>query len=182
MRYFTIKRIGELLPGCGMSHECVYTLCRSKKLYSIVYNGQIMIPEESLIFYMKYNLVLTEILAKNEGGADLMRDRNEIMEHMRNMPDLCDETYTKKQVANIFGVDIKRINKELRAKSFKNIFNPWQEITIFSILFYLKHNPDAKSRLEDRHTTLLANGDYLESTVRHILMLSMYYETNGYII
>lgn len=182
MRYFTIKRIGELLPGCGMTNEYVYMLCQSKKLHSIVYNDQIMIPEESLIFYMKYNTVLTEVLAKNEGGTDLMRDRNEIMNNMRNMPDLCDETYTRKQVASIFGVDTKRVSKELREKSFQNIFKPWQEITIFSILLYLKNNPDAKKRLEDRHAMLLANGDYLESTVRHILMLSMYYESNGYII
>lgn len=183
MRYYTLKAAAELLYRCGETPNHIYELCIEKKLYSIPYEKQFMIPEDSMVRFLKYNPVYYQALCRieEEESEVFMADRNYILDRYDETITIGECGYNRKQLANIFGVSIKEINKGLHKNGCYKIIPP-KDVSATRVLVYLKRNPESLKYLEDRHDMLMANGDMMESEVRHLLMLYMYYNTHGYII
>lgn len=177
MKYFSFSNLSDFFPGIRI------TANDYSKIYKIVYQMQEMIPEDSLIRFLQYRVTYFDVLYahRNEGDDEMIKIKRRLIELFYDAQNTWEEVYTTQQVADIFGVSLKEVKKELRKHSRFKVLLP-KEITATDILLYLNKHSEIVDQLKDRHSMLLANGDLMESSVRHILMLYSYYQTNGYIV
>lgn len=175
MKYFSFSTLSKLLPQCGDLSD--------QNIYTIAFEGQTMIPEDSLVRFFQYRTVYFGALYshRDEGDEEMINIKRRLIELFYDAQNTWEETYTRQQIADIFGVSIQDVKKALRKQNRFKVFLP-REITVTDILIYLKDHSEVVEKLEERRDMLLATDPMMEAPVRHILMLYSYYQSHGYII
>lgn len=180
----TTKDLASLPWGLFSTPADVSALCRTGQLYAFKQKqGQFdvwVIPAESVALWLKSDIVRMASYVSMEVkdvGDDNLRVLKAIGRWLDKNYD--DEIYSVQDLSEIFNVPKNQIivwmegSSSLKAK----ILSRWNSrYDIFEVTKMLDANPDRFEMLTDRHKMCLANGDLMESKIRHILMLYVYYK------
>lgn len=193
MLILTSKMIAKISMKPGFSVDSVTRLCRNGKLYGFRKDELFapwQIPVDSFALYLQYNPILKisflEMTMK-EGEEEMNIIYRTIRDFLNKDSDNTDESYTIQQLIDIFGYPENQIKTMLCDVSnvpfgIALLEKYRKRYSAIQILKVLSANPEQLEKLKDRHQMLLADGDYREGMVRHLLMLHTYYKSNGYLI
>lgn len=166
-------------------------LCRDGELFGFKAREGSFVPwtisTTSLAMYLKYHPIILQTVIEpskitNFGDDDMkiVRAINGALSHNTN-----DENYNYEQLSNIFGVPMNEIMTVFKApKSFFKLpfLSRLTYISADDVCKTLNSNPQYVEKLQNRHKELLANGDIMESSARHLLMLYSYYKQHGHLV
>lgn len=190
----TAKIISNLPMEHKISKDEVNKLCRQGELYGYKLRKENfqpwLIPVDSFALYLSYHsLIATDFLTMND--EDLKQCEPDVLQFInKTLPWLSEvyreETYTIKQLSDIFHESVSETYNRFHPKSISHIFYPdclkaKDLIYATQVIKYLSANPIELTYLTHKHHELLDQGNFQEAEkIRHFLMLQSYYKVYGY--
>ncbi len=166
----------------SVDEDVVIFWCAIEKMYSIPRTSRLgivySIPEESLRLFLGYHPYF------------LLRGDEEMDDCRRNQCSARNETYTISEIGDIFDVPIKEVKQWIKDGKIKCVnrnrvfpITKKSKVPVIGLIAFIHSDKFYYDYLSAKQSILMQKEDLQnEPKVRHLLMLYMYYKSNGYLI
>lgn len=177
------KTLAGLPMGDNFDTKRINEFCRTGRLYAFKTSDAPFtpwtIPIDSFGIFLQQNQFYKQnFINMMEYQTVGMRDKElklvKKIEKYTKTP--VSEDYTIQQLSDIFDAPVNQVTVWLAISKLPfGLFSRAKTVNSDRVCEFLYRNPDRLNALKERHGILLANGDFMEQQVRHLLMLYTYY-------